>query len=466
MTDRIFTRESTLPHSPEKVFSWHSRSGALERLVPPWSRARVVERRGGIENGSRVTLELPLGPARFRWIAEHRDYLANRQFTDVQVEGPFSRWEHVHQMAPDGTDSCRLTDTIHYRLPAGMVGDALAGMQVRNELARTFAYRHRVTRLDLAAHAACDSLPSSVAVTGASGLVGASLVPFLRTGGHRVIEIGRSLRGPRPDRLRWDPDRKELDVGALEGVDAVVHLAGENIAAGRWTSARKGAILASRIGTTRLLAERLATMRRPPRALISASAIGYYGDTGDRIVTEHDSKGAGFLADVCAQWESATEPARRAGIRVVNLRIGVVLTPKGGALARMLLPFRLGAGGALGSGVQFMSWISIDDLIRAIHHAICDESLIGAVNAVAPQAVTNREFARTLGKALRRPALVPTPAVVLRAALGEMADELLLASTRVTPARLIETQFEFGDSDLETALRWCIGRPSVDPRAS
>jgi uncharacterized protein (TIGR01777 family) len=434
--------------------------------MPPWSRARVVEQRGGIENGSGVTLELPLGPVRFRWIVEHRGYLASRQFTDVQVEGPFSRWEHVHQMAPAGPDSCRLTDTIHYRLPAGIVGDALGGMQVRNELARTFAYRHRLTRLDLAAHAACASLSSSVAITGATGLVGARLVPFLRTGGHRAIEIGRSLQDPTPDRLRWDPDRKELDVAALEGIDAVVHLAGENIAAGRWTSAQKRAILFSRIGPTRFLAERLAAMRRPPRALISASAIGYYGDAGNRIVTEHDSTGAGFLADVCAQWEAATEPARRAGIRVVNLRIGVVLSPKGGALARMLPPFRLGAGGALGSGAQFMSWISLDDLIRAIHHVICDETLIGAVNAVAPDAVTNRVFARVLGKVLRRPTLVPTPAVAIRAVFGEMAEELLLASIRVTPAKLIETQFEFGDSDLETALRWCTGRPSDDPRAS
>jgi uncharacterized protein (TIGR01777 family) len=457
--DRIFTRESTLPHSAEKVFAWHSRPGAFERLVPPWSSARVVERRGGIENGSRVTLELPVGPTHVRWIAEHRDYLAGRQFTDVQIEGPFSRWEHIHQMAPEGPDSCRLTDTIHYRLPAGMLGDALGGAHVRNELARTFAYRHRVTRLDLAAHAACESPSTSVAVTGASGLVGASLVPFLRTGGHRVIEIGRSMNGSRPDRLGWAPERNELDVGALDGVEAVVHLAGENIAAGRWTRARKQAILGSRVGTTRFLAERLSAMKRPPRVLISASAIGYYGDTGDRIVSEEGSAGAGFLADVCAQWEAATEPARRAGIRVVNLRIGVVLTPRGGALARMLLPFRLGAGGPLGNGAQFMSWISVDDLIRAIHHAIGNQTLSGAVNAVAPEAVTNRSFARTLGRVLRRPALLPTPALILRAALGEMADELLLASTRVAPAKLMETKFEFGDSDLETALRWCVGRP-------
>jgi hypothetical protein len=413
-----------------------------------------------------VTLELPLGPTRFRWIAEHRDYLANRQFTDVQVEGPFSSWEHTHRMSPDGPDACRLTDTICYRLPAGIVGDALAGIHVRSELARTFAYRHRVTRLDLAAHAACDAPASSVAVTGASGLVGASLVPFLRTGGHRVLEIGRSMQDSRPDQLRWAPERDELDLGAMEGVEAVVHLAGENIAAGRWTSARKEAILASRVGTTRFLAERLAEMQRPPRVLISASAIGYYGDTGDRVVTESGSKGGGFLADVCARWEAATESARRAGIRVVNLRIGVVLTPRGGALARMLLPFRLGAGGALGNGNQFMSWISVDDLIRAIHHAIIDESLSGPVNAVAPGAVTNRAFARTLGKVLRRPALVPAPAVILRAALGEMADELLLTGAHVTPAKLIDTRFDFGDRDLESALRWCTGRPNDDHRAS
>jgi len=459
MAYRVFTLESRLPHPAEQVFAWHARPGALERLIPPWSRARIVARSGGVEDGSRVTLELPFGPRRLRWVAEHKGYVPSREFTDVQVEGPFTSWEHTHRVLPDGPNASVLSDTIRYRLPLSPVGPLVAGAYVDSELARTFAYRHRTTRLDLAAHASCTRASRAVAVTGASGLVGSVLLPFLRTGGHRVWEIGRSPIVGVPDCLRWNPDTRELDTTALEGVDAVVHLAGDNIAAGRWTRTRKQQILASRVEGTRFLSERLAMMQRPPRVLVSASAIGFYGDRGASVVTESDPAGVGFLADVCARWEAATAPAAAAGLRVVHLRIGVVLTPKGGALARMLTPFRLGAGGVLGSGDQFTSWIAIDDLARVIHQAILDETLCGPVNAVAPDAVTNRTFTRTLASVLKRPALVPAPAFVLRTVLGEMADELLLASTRVAPDKLERSSFSFAERDLESALRSCLGRP-------
>jgi hypothetical protein len=207
-----------------------------------------------------------------------------------------------------------------------------------------------------------------------------------------------------------------------------------------------------------LLAEKLAAMKRKPRVLVSASAIGFYGERGDTAVTEADAAGEGFLSEVCRQWEAAVEPAVRAGIRVVTLRIGVVLSARGGALARMLPPFLLGGGGVLGSGRQYMSWISLEDLVGLLHHAVVDERLSGAVNAVAPLAVTNRDFTRTLARVLRRPAIVPVPAFALRAAVGEMADALLLASTRVASAKLAESGFVFRDADLETALRWNLGR--------
>lgn len=461
MSSRAFVHESTLPHAPERVFSWHARPGALERLMPPWSRARVIDRSGGIESGARVTLEMPFGPMRVRWVAEHVSCLPNREFVDVQIKGPFAQWEHTHRMTPDSEHGTRLSDTIRYRLPLGLLGDIVANHNVRAEMSRTFAFRHRTTRLDLDAHASCGSAPLSVAVTGASGLVGSVLVPFLRTGGHRVVEIGRS-GSTSPDQIRWDPEHGELDTHALDGLDAVVHLAGENIGAGRWSSARKRRILASRVESTQLLASRLAAMPRPPRVLVSASAVGFYGDTADRCATEAEPAGEGFLADVCARWEAATEPARLAGIRIVRLRTGVVLTPKGGALARMLLPFRFGAGGVVGDGRQFMSWIAIDDLVRTIHHALLTSSLEGPLNVVAPDAVTNREFTRTLARVLRRPAFVPVPAFALRAALGEMGDALLLASSRVSAGKLLQSGFEFADKDLETALRWCLGRMEAE----
>jgi len=458
MAERVFVKKSELSHPASAVFAWHARPGALERLIPPWSKARVVARHGGIESGARIDLRIPVGPMSVRWVAEHRNYVEGQEFTDVQVDGPFSLWEHTHRMNPTGASTCTLEDTIRYRLPVGALGNAIGGSFVRAQLEQTFAYRHRITAHDLAAHARCEERPASIAVTGASGLVGSVLVPSLRCGGHRVVEIGRSYATPTPDQLRWNPARGELDTTALEGIDAVVHLAGDNIASGRWSEARKRSIMESRVGPTRLLAEKLAAMRSKPRVLVSASAIGFYGERGDRVVTEADAAGEGFLSQVCRQWEAAVEPAVKAGIRVVMLRIGVVLSARGGALARMLPPFLLGGGGVLGSGRQYMSWISLEDLVALLHHAVVDERLSGPVNAVAPEPVTNRDFTRTLARVLRRPAIVPVPAFALRAAVGEMADALLLSSTRVASTKLSDAGFSFCDGALETALRRELGR--------
>jgi hypothetical protein len=299
--------------------------------------------------------------------------------------------------------------------------------------------------------------PLTVVVSGASGLVGSSLLPFLAAGGHRVVPMVRSRGGP-PGVL-WNPAAGVVDRAGLERVDAVIHLAGESIASGRWTRAKKGRIRASRVEGTRLLAASLAALEVRPRTLVCASAIGFYGDRGDAALDEASPRGAGFLADVCAEWESAAAPARAAGIRVVQLRFGVILSAAGGALARMLLPFRVGAGGVIGDGRQYMSWIAIDDAVGAIHHALVTTALEGPVNVVAPAAVTNREFTRTLGRVLRRPTIIPMPAVAARLAFGEMADELLLASTRVVPRRLRETGYAFREPDLEAALRHLLGRP-------
>ena len=302
----------------------------------------------------------------------------------------------------------------------------------------------------------------TVAVTGASGLVGSALVTGLTSAGHRVVRVVRgagaaSVAGQRL--ARWDPESGALEPSALAGADAVVHLAGESVAGGRWTEAKKRRIRSTRVDVTRRLAEALPRLERPPRLLVSASAVGYYGDRGSEILREDSAPGPGFLAEVCREWEAATDPAARAGIRVVRLRIGMVLSRRGGALGAMLTPFRLGAGGPVGSGVQWVSWIAIDDLVGAILHALATEALAGPVNAVAPEPVTNRELARTLGRVLRRPALLPLPAVAARLLFGQMADELLLASARVEPARLRATGFTFRHARLEDALRHELGRP-------
>lgn len=291
-----------------------------------------------------------------------------------------------------------------------------------------------------------------ILLSGASGFIGSALVARLGGEGHEPVRLVRAEPRPGEPEIGWDPAAGRLDVASLEGFDAVVHLAGESIAEGRWTKAKKARIRDSRVRGTELLARTLARVKDRPDVLVSASAIGFYGDRGDQELDEQSPRGNGFVAEVCRQWEGASRMAGEAGIRVVQLRMGLVLSPTGGALAKMLPAFRLGLGGPLGSGRQYVSWITLDDLVDVVRHVLATDRLQGPVNAVAPQPVTNRQFARALGRALRRPARVPVPRFALRAMLGEMADELLLASIRVLPRRLLDTGFSFGDADLPGAL--------------
>jgi hypothetical protein len=299
-----------------------------------------------------------------------------------------------------------------------------------------------------------------IILTGASGLVGSSLVPSLIGRGHELTQLVRRApkgAGGGVREVEWHPERGELDAAALEGHDAAVHLAGESIAAGRWTDGRKRRIRESRVQGTKLLAETLARLNARPRVLVSASAIGYYGDRGGEVLTEESAAGAGFLPEVCREWEGASEAARAAGIRTVLLRFGLILSAGGGALAKMLPPFKLGLGGNVGSGKQFYSWVTLSDVIDVIHVALAEDQLSGAVNVVAPQPATNAEFTKTLGRVLSRPTFFPAPAFGLRLAFGEMADALLLASARVEPARLSAAGYKFKHPQLEGALRHALG---------
>lgn len=298
---------------------------------------------------------------------------------------------------------------------------------------------------------------AKVAVTGASGMVGTALAAVLKTRQQTLIPLVRKARGGGASEVVWDPSVGKIDAQRLEGLDAVVHLAGENIASGRWNAARKQRIRDSRVVGTRLLCDTLASLRAKPRVLVSASATGFYGDRHDAILGEDAGPGQGFLSDVCREWEDATKAAEQAGIRVVRLRIGVVLSPQGGALQKMLTPFRLGVGGRIGSGGQYWSWISLDDLVGAIVHCLDHDELSGAVNAVSPEPLTNREFTAVLAHALHRPAFLPMPAFAARLALGEMADALLLASTRVVPLKLRESGYRFRHATLAEALKALLG---------
>ena len=291
-----------------------------------------------------------------------------------------------------------------------------------------------------------------ILISGSHGLVGTALIKSLEPEGHEIFRLVRHAPGSRSE-IEWSPDRYSIALARLEGFDAVIHLAGESIAEGRWSDEKKKRIRESRVKGTKLLGDALANLSNPPRTLISASAVGYYGDRGDELLTEGSTPGDGFLAEVCVEWEKATALATGKGIRVVNTRFGVILDAHGGALAKMLPPFRMGIGGRIGSGKQWMSWIALDDVVGAIKFALSNDSLAGPVNFVAPNPVTNSEFTKTLGKALSRPTLFPIPAFGVRLVFGEMADALLLSSQRVAPASLVKAGYQFKYLRLEEALR-------------
>jgi uncharacterized protein (TIGR01777 family) len=459
-----FTRRLSVGVPAERLFAWHDHRGAFERLAPPWQPVRLA-RFEGIRNGQRAVIKLGPSPASLTWEAEHRDFIPSRQFRDVQLRGPFARWEHTHRMIPDGPDASVLEDYVEYRLPLAVLSERLGGGIAEAQIERMFAYRHRVTREDLARHAQVDLGSKVIAITGSTGLLGEALVAFLTTGGHRVVRLVRSRDAvahyaDRSDEraVFWNVERGEIDAAALDSVDAVIHLAGESVYGLRWTDDKKRRILESRVQGTRLLADTLARLDHPPSVLLSASGSGYYGDRGDTPLTEKATSGDGFLADVCRQWEAATESASAAGIRVTTMRIGPVLTPAGGMLGTMLPAFQAGLGGVAGDGHGYLPWIALDDVLYAILHLLAKPTLDGPINVGAPEPVTQQTFTDTLGRVLRRPTFLRVPAAVVRAAAGEEADELVFKSNRMIPEALLNSGFSFAYPHLEPALRHLLGK--------
>jgi len=291
-----------------------------------------------------------------------------------------------------------------------------------------------------------------ILMAGSSGLVGSELISLLTQKGHTVTRLVRELPVAGKHEISWNPKQGKLDPNEVEGFDVYINLAGDNISSGRWTASKKMEILESRVCATKLLCETAAHLKQPPKLIINASAVGFYGSRGETVVDESDPQGDGFLANVCNLWEQSTESAQKVGIRVALIRIGVVLAKEGGALASMLFPFKMGLGGVIGSGKQYMSWVALDDLVRIFAFVIENDGIRGPINAVSPNPVTNYEFTKTLGKVLHRPTIFPMPAILVRLAFGEMGDELLLGSTRVEGLKLREAGYQFQYPKLEEAL--------------
>jgi uncharacterized protein (TIGR01777 family) len=466
----VFVRSSSMPVPVADLSDWHFRMGALDRLLPPWQDVRVLERPGAMVDGSVVRLGMRMFGAEWEWVARHQDARPGHGFTDVQERGPFARWMHRHLFLPQGTERSLLEDRVDYALPGGVAGRLMMGARATRELERMFAWRHQRTRNDLRVHARHGGERLRVAISGTGGLVGSALAAFLSAAGHDVRRIVRGAPVRARGDVAWNQRTGEFDAAALEGLDGVVHLAGAGIADRRWTEARKREIRASRVEGTHALATALAGLRQPPKVLVCASAIGFYGARApDEPLTEASAPGTGFLPETCQAWEAAAEPARRAGIRVVHLRIGIVIAARGGVLGALRRVFGLGLGGPVGSGTQMMSWIALDDLLSVLRLAL-SAPLEGPVNAVAPRAVSNREFGRTLGRVLRRPAVAPVPAAAVSAAFGEMGRELLLGGAWVRPEVLTNAGHGWLFPSLEEALRFelgCIGagEPGESPSA-
>ena len=443
---------SVVDHPLDEVFAWHTRPGAMRRLVPPWQPMRVVKETESLADGTAI-LGLPAG---LRWIARHdpAGYDPPYQFRDVlSSQGLMTLpprvigwWRHTHRYSDAGRGTTRVHDIVDTTVPAVA-------------LRSTFAYRHRQLADDLAAHSAsavAGARELTIAITGSSGLVGTALAAFLSTGGHRVVRLVRG-EPTNDNERRWLPSEPAADL--LDGVDAVIHLAGESIA-GRFTEEHRRAIRDSRIGPTRRLAEVAASTGGRLTTFISASAVGFYGyDCGDTELDEDSPRGDGFLAEVVADWESATAPAAEAGLRVVAVRTGIVQAAAGGTLKLLRPLFAAGLGGRLGSGRQWLSWISIDDLLDIYYRAIYDTRLAGPVNAVAPEPIRNRDYTAALASTLHRPAVLPVPSIGPRLLLGRQgARELAEANQRVRPAVLQTLGHRFRQGAVRDALAHQLGR--------
>lgn len=446
-----------VPRPIEEVFEFFSDAHNLNELTPPWLDFHVVTPRPiSMRAGQLIDYRLRLRFIPIRWQSEITVWDPPRRFVDEQRRGPYSRWHHEHCFEPEGNGT-RVTDRVHYKAPGGALIERLF---VRRDVETIFNYRTRKLLELFPKERIAMENRLKVAITGSNGMIGKALARQLQAKGHTVIRVVRGEASGKNE-IAWSPMEGRIDAAALQACDAVVHLAGESIAEGRWNTAKKKRIMDSRVEGTRLLAQTLAKLSGGPRVLVSASAIGYYGDSGDRVMTEESASGDNFLAEVCRAWEIETEFARKAGIRTVCMRLGVVLSDEGGALKKMLLPFRLGAGGVVGSGRQYMSWISLADAVGAFEHALATPSLSGPVNLVSPNPVTNSEFTKALGRALHRPTMIPMPAFAARLAFGEMADELLLASTRVEPRKLQASGYAFRHPTIDQALAEILGSDSA-----
>jgi uncharacterized protein (TIGR01777 family) len=472
---------STFEHPAEHLWAFHARPGAFSRLAPPWQSLRLVSWTGGIRDGGQLDFDLlsppPLVLPLLRWTALHEGYIEGEQFCDRQLRGPFAEWFHVHRVEPRGAGvgglgaRSELIDRIEYRPPLGPLGALGDRLKLRADLRRMFAWRHARTAGDLARHARFRERPrQTIAIAGASGLIGSALAAYLSNAGHTVHRLVR--RAPRPVvdgsglEFSWDPRRGEIDLTPLRLADTVIHLGGTHLNARRWSPAFLDEVRQSRVESTALLARTLANLSPAPgksqRTLLVASGTAGVPESTSPVDEHAPLDDAHPLGAIVRDWEAAADPARAAGLRVAHLRIGFVLAAKGGALATLAPAFKLGLGGRHGTGRQMVSWIGLDDLLGCIDHIVHTPTLSGPVHCVAPEPASNEAFTATLARVLGRPRLLPVPEWLLRLGLGGIAGEAL-RSTAARPAKLLESGMAYQFPDLEACLKMELGLLRSEP---
>tara|TARA_X000000950_G_scaffold289209_1_gene410850 strand:+ start:1249 stop:2550 length:1302 start_codon:yes stop_codon:yes gene_type:complete len=431
--------------------------------MPEWEGIRPLEV-GGIKDGAVTTFRMSIGIVPQKWKAKHHSYIEGEQFCDNMIKGPFARWNHTHKFLENGTDEMKIQDTIDWKLPFHFFTRIGAPIMVMPRVHQMFKHRSRRILADLKRQEMFKDAPRKrILISGSTGLIGTQLGAFLETDGHDVHRLLRPSTKLHADQdpakvVKWNDHTGEILEGSLENFDVVIHLAGAGIGDKRWSKKRKKLIAESREIPGRNLSNALAELSSPPSLFMCASAIGFYDNRGDEDLDETSSIGDGFLAKICKKWEDAMKPASDAGIRTIIMRNGIVTTASGGMLQQILLPAKLGGMGPIGGGRQWQSWISFDDLIYAIHYLMNHEDASGVFNMTSPNPVTQKQYAKTLGKVLRRPAFAPVPGFVMKILFGELGKSLILDGQKVHPKRLLELGFEFEHETLESALRDTLGR--------
>lgn len=447
-----FIKESTFDVSLHKLFSWHEKDGVIKRLTPCWEKVFILSQTGSISENPNVFFKVKAGPFWLDYVAKHIGYEKDKIFVDIQEKGPFKKYKHSHIFNRLDDNRSQLKDQIEFEMPLHF----LTKYFVLRKFKRMFQYRHTITRNDLDFLGKFNFKPMRIAVTGGTGNIGRNLLPLLNTHGHTVIKFVRDKRLVDKRNYYWDVDTGKV-YGEDLNFDTVIHLAGKPIGNQRWTDKVKAEIIKSRIDNTKRLASFLLSLKNKPKVFISASAIGYYGETGVSTAFEDSLPGKEFISYICKNWEESAN-ILKSSMRVVNLRIGVVLSYCGGALSRVLPLFNIGLGPIFGKGDNYLSWVSMDDVLYSILFSLYKDSISGPVNVVSPYPVLQKDYVNTLAKVLKRSQFIKIPERVVSLLFGQMGEEILLTSTKVYPKKLLENGFKFYFPDLEYTLRHTLGR--------